>query len=62
MIPDGSSLETLREAGAYISRLPDPVYRSEPWRAATHLLIEAAEGTASLELARFAIVFALIPK
>ncbi|WP_441277756.1 hypothetical protein AB7783_12140 [Tardiphaga sp. 172_B4_N1_3] len=59
---DGVVLETLRDAGAYISRLPDTVYRSEPWRAATHMLIEAAEGAASIELARFAIGRALALK
>lgn len=59
---DGVVLETLRDAGAYISRLPDPVYRSEAWRAATHMLIEAAEGAASIELARFAIGAALAQK
>jgi hypothetical protein len=58
-IPSGDPLVTLRNAGAYISRLSEPVYRTEHWRVATHLLIEAAEGTVSTELARFSIVTAV---
>jgi hypothetical protein len=45
-VPGGAVLETLRDAGAYIARLPDDAYLTEPWRAATHLLIEALEGSA----------------
>ncbi|UGV24717.1 hypothetical protein E0H22_02860 [Rhodopseudomonas boonkerdii] len=55
-IPDGSRIETLRDAGAYIARLPNCEYKTDVWRTATHLLIEAAEGTVSIELARFAIL------
>jgi hypothetical protein len=53
--PNGDRLETLRDAGAYISRLPNCEYKTQPWRTATHLLIEAAEGASSIELASFAI-------
>jgi hypothetical protein len=55
-IPNGDRLETLRDAGSYIARLPNCEYKTDPWRTATHLLIEAAEGTVSIELARFAIL------
>lgn len=59
-IPNGDRLETLRDAGAYISRLPNCEYKTDAWRTATHLLIEAAEGTVSIELARFAILQAFV--
>ncbi len=55
-IPNGDRLETLRDAGAYIARLPNSEYKTDAWRTATHLLIEAAEGAVSIELARFAIL------
>lgn len=55
-IPNGDLIETLRDAGAYIARLPNLEYKTDAWRTATHLLIEAAEGAVSVELARFAIL------
>lgn len=55
-IPNGDRIETLRDAGAYIARLPNCEYKTDAWRTATHLLIEAAEGAVSIELARFAIL------
>lgn len=59
-LPTGDEMLTLRDAGAYISRLPNSQYKTDAWRVATHLLIEAAEGTAQTELARFAILQALL--
>ena len=61
-LPDGQFIHTLQDAGAYVSRLPDGIYRTEEWRVATHLLIEAAEETQPVELARFAMIIALNPQ
>lgn len=55
-VPNGDRIQTLRDAGAYIARLPNCEYKTDAWRTATHLLIEAAEGAVSVELARFAIL------
>jgi hypothetical protein len=55
-MPNGDRIQTLRDAGAYIARLPNCEYKTDAWRTATHLLIEAAEGAVSVELARFAIL------
>ena len=58
ILEDGQMLQSLLEAGAYISRLPDADYRTEKWRVATHLLIEAAEESQPVELAHYAIKIA----
>jgi hypothetical protein len=55
-LPTGGQLTTLRDAGAYIARLPNCEYKTDVWRTATHLLIEGAEGAVSIELVRFAIL------
>ncbi len=60
-LSDGDQLHRLRDAGAYIVRLPNAVYRTEPWRVAIHLLIQAAEYDVPVELARIAVVLALNP-
>jgi hypothetical protein len=60
-LPQGDELNRLRDAGAYIVRLPNSIYRTEPWRVAIHLLIQAAEYDVPVELARIAVVQALPP-
>jgi hypothetical protein len=42
-------------------RLPNSIYRTEPWRVAIHLLIQAAEYDVPVELARIAVVQAFHP-
>ncbi len=41
-LPERNELHRLRDAGAYIVRLPNSIYRTEPWRVAIHLLVQAA--------------------
>ncbi|MDB5632469.1 MAG: hypothetical protein JWR49_1324 [Tardiphaga sp.] len=57
----GDELHRLRDAGAYIIRLPNSVYRTVPWRVAIHLLIQAAEYDVPVELARISVIQALYP-
>lgn len=42
-LPDGRELKTLRDAGHYITALPEATQRKPEWELATGLLLSAAE-------------------
>jgi hypothetical protein len=48
-LPDGTTLNTLAEAGAHILDLPESIKRRDSWQRATDLLLKAASGAASVE-------------
>jgi hypothetical protein len=58
-LPDGITLATLAEAGAYILDLPEKIKQRDSWQHATDLLLRAASGEASVEDARAQIEHAL---
>ena len=58
-LPEGGELFTLRDAGAYITKLPKQVRDTTPWQIATHLLIEAADQGRPVELGRLGMMLAL---
>jgi hypothetical protein len=43
-LPGGGELATLREAGAYIARLPKSEHDAAEWQNAMHCLLLAADG------------------
>jgi hypothetical protein len=59
-LPDGMTLATLAEAGAYILGLPNKIKQRASWQRATDLLLKAASGEASVEDARTQIEHALL--
>ncbi|MDB5616117.1 hypothetical protein [Tardiphaga sp.] len=61
-VPKGEPLVTLRDAGAYITRLPRDQHDSVAWQAAMHVLIQAADHGGPIEFARLGMVQALNPK
>ena len=58
-LPDGMTLATLAEAGAYILDLPEKIKQRDSWQRATYLLLKAADGEASVEDASTQIEHAL---
>ena len=58
-LPDGMTLKTLAEAGAYILDLPEHIKHRDSWQRATDLLLKAASGAASVEDATAQIEHAL---
>ena len=58
-LPDGMTLRTLAEAGAYILDLPEEIKQRHSWQRATNLLMRAASGAASVEDATVQIEYAL---
>ncbi len=58
-LPKGKSLATLREAGAYIAKLPKADQHAEAWQTAAHCLIEAAEKRGPVMFARIGMMKAL---
>ena len=58
-VPDGTTLKTLGEAGAYILDLPERIKQRDLWQRAADLLLKAASGTASVEDATAQIEHAL---
>jgi hypothetical protein len=57
--PGGMNLKTLRDAGAYISKLQKPKHESEEWQTAMHCLIQAADHGGPVEFARMGMMQAL---
>ena len=57
-LPKGK-LVTLRDAGAYIERLPKAEHNVTEWQTAMHCLIEAAEKRGPLQFARLGVMLAL---
>jgi hypothetical protein len=60
--PEGGSLRTLQDAGAYITGLPKRTHGSAPWQNAMHVLIQAADHGGPIEFARLGMMHALFPK
>ncbi len=58
-LPDGTELQTLREAGNYIASLPRAEHESERWQAAIEALIMAAQDRGPLLHARVGMLQAL---
>ncbi len=58
-LPKGKPLATLRDAGAYITRLPKAEQAAREWQTATHCLIEAAERRGPMMFARLGVMQAL---
>jgi hypothetical protein len=61
-MPKGEPLVTLRDAGAYITRLSKTQYDRPAWQNAMHVLIHAAEHGGPVEFARLGMMQALHPK
>jgi hypothetical protein len=60
-VPKGEPL-ILRDAGAYITKLPKARYDTTAWQTATHCLIQAADNGAPVEFAQLGMMQALHPK
>jgi hypothetical protein len=62
LTPKGDLLVTLRDAGAYITRLSKTQYDRPAWQNAMHVLIQTAERGDPVESARLGMMQALYPK
>ena len=58
-VPDGDVLVSLRDAGAYITRLPKEDHESREWQTAMHCLFEAADYGGPVSFARLGVAQAL---
>jgi hypothetical protein len=58
-LPDGRKMLTLKDAGAYIMKLPKVEQHLEEWQAATEALLMAAEDRGPLMHARIGMLRAL---
>ena len=58
-VPDGDVLVSLRDAGAYITRLPAAEHEAVEWQTAMHCLIEAADHGGPVSFARLGVAQAL---
>jgi hypothetical protein len=61
-LPDGSALDTLDAARAYILELPAATQKTEPWQMATEALILTAEADGPADFARMGLMQALFPR
>ncbi len=59
LLPDGRKLITLKDAGAYITKLPKSEHDAPEWQAATEALILVAENGGPTMLARIGVMQAL---
>jgi hypothetical protein len=57
--PDGGELQTLREAGEYVSNLPAIEQRKQHWQTAAEMLLMAAERGGIVMMAEIAMRRAL---
>jgi hypothetical protein len=57
--PGGMDLKTLRDAGAYISKLQKSEHEATEWQTAMHCLIQAADHGGPIEFARMGMMQAL---
>jgi hypothetical protein len=57
--PGGMDLKTLRDAGAYISKLHKSEHEATEWQTAMHCLIQAADHGGPIEFARMGMMQAL---
>ena len=63
--PGGEVLVSLRDAGAYITALPQNEHEAREWQTAMHCLIEAADHGGPVSFARLGVAQALhrnVPK
>jgi hypothetical protein len=58
-VPEGDVLVSLRDAGAYITRLPKSEHETREWQTAMHCLIEAADFGGPVAFARLGVAQAL---
>jgi hypothetical protein len=58
-LPEGGTLVSLRDAGAYITRLPKAEHDAREWQTAMHCLIEAADHGGPVSFARLGVAQAL---
>jgi hypothetical protein len=58
-LPDGNTLVSLRDAGAYITGLPPSEHDAKEWQTAMHCLIEAADYGGPVSFARLGVAQAL---
>jgi hypothetical protein len=58
-LPEGPPAQTLRDAAAYIRKLPQPERDCQEWRLAVQMLMDAAEDRGPMLFARMGIVRAL---
>jgi hypothetical protein len=58
-LPDGRSIETLREAGNYIMERPGKARSSPEWQAAAEAVLMAAEGRGPIMMARIGMLRAI---
>ena len=58
-VPGGNALLSLRDAGAYITRLPSAEHEALEWQTAMHCLIEAADRGGPVSFARIGMAQAL---
>jgi hypothetical protein len=61
-LPGGGKLATLKDAGAYITKLPKETQAAKAWQTAAHVLIQAADHGGPIEFARLGMQQALFPK
>jgi hypothetical protein len=57
--PGGEMLASLRDAGAYITRLPAAEHAAKEWQTAMNCLIEAADHGGPVSFARLGVAQAL---
>ena len=58
-LPDGGALVSLRDAGTYITQLPQAEHDALEWQTAMHVLIEAADHGGPVSFARLGVSQAL---
>jgi hypothetical protein len=58
-LPDGGRLQTLREAGEYITELPEAEQAEKRWQTAMHVVIQAAEHGGPLVFAQWGMLNAV---
>lgn len=58
-LPNGKLARTLREAGQYITKLPESEHTHKAWQTAMHCLIEAAEKRGPISFARMGMLQAI---
>jgi hypothetical protein len=58
-LPDGSALRMLRDAGEFVTALPEKVQHRQEWQTAAEMLMLAAEGKAPLMFAHIGMLWAL---
>ena len=59
VLADGRLLRSLRDAGTYITTLPEAESAAPEWQTAMHVLIEAADRAGPVSFARLGVAQAL---